>query len=258
MQRFYAASFAAALGSLTRSAEAVNLANTFGVPGDDNADRQHIRHGLSEAEQALADLPVSRVIQHQFDRLKKAADGNTGGNELSILIREFHNNLMVELTSAWFLMIPAERRDYYEQLDPAFGPEVATAFDIATADIAAASRCYALDEWTACVFHLMRTLEHGLKKLAAIAELPPEAAAHENWKNIIDQIERKIRDMEQLPKSPEKVTRLQTLSEAAAQFRWFKDAWRNHVSHGHASYDMHSGPMIWTHVRAFMQQLAAL
>lgn len=53
------------------------------------------------------------------------------------------------------------------------------------------------------LFHLMRVLEHGLHHLAAEVEVSvsPE---FENWKDIIDQIEKRIRGMEQLTKSPEK------------------------------------------------------
>jgi hypothetical protein len=103
----------------------------------------------------------------------------------------------------------------------------------------------------------MRVLEHGLKKLAGEVDLPSDSMEHENWKNIIDQIEKKIREMEGLKKTPEKIERLKVLSGAAVQFRYFKDAWRNHVSHAHASYDNHSAPQVWTHVREFMRSIAS-
>lgn len=85
--------------------------------------------------------------------------------EVVILVREMNNNLMVELSSAWFLMIPADRRFVYEQPNPIFGEVVYNVFPDARRDIAAAGRCYALDEWTACVMHLMRALEFGLRWL---------------------------------------------------------------------------------------------
>ncbi len=255
MQRFRAASFGALMASLGRTTAAINTANAFGVGDKVEADRKFIRETLEESAPSLSEFPLSPVLRSQFDRLVRAVDHSSGA-ELSILVQELGNNLMVELSSAWFLMISADRREYYEQRQPPFGEAVADAFLGASSDIAAASRCFALDEWTACVFYLMRILEHGLRKLAEIVQLPPEAAQHENWKNIIDQIEKKIREMESLPKSQEKVAKVQRLSEAAAQFRWFKDAWRNHVAHAHATYDNHTGPLVWTHVRSFMQQLA--
>ena len=137
-----------------------------------------------------------------------------------------------------------------------FGDKVAVAFEEATIDIQAASRCLALDEGTACVFHSMRVLEHGLRWLADAVGLPKEQVAHENWKNVIDQIERRIRSVETAPKSSDKLERLRVYSGAAVQFRYFKDAWRNHVSHARAHYDSRKAAAIWNHVKEFMQHLA--
>ena len=256
MQRFRAASFGVVMASLGRATEAINVSNFYGIAKDDASDRAMIQDALKEVGPELLELPLSRVLRDQFERLVKSIN-RADGAELAILVREFANNLMVELSSSWFLMVFADNREHYEQRRPAFGEPVALAFIEASGDIAAASRCLALDEWTACVFHLMRVLEHGLRTMAEIVGLPSDAMQHENWKNIIDQIEKKIREMEALPKTPEKVIRIQILSEAALQFRYFKDAWRNHVSHAHASYDNHTVPLVFVHVRAFMQHMAA-
>jgi hypothetical protein len=174
------------------------------------------------------------------------------------MIRELINNIIIELSSPWFLMIPANQRWQYEQTQPVFGSAVAQVFSEASADIEAAGRCFALDEWTACVFHLMRSLEHALRKMAATVGLPPDAMAYENWRSIIDQIESKIRELEKTRKSAEKVETLRLFSDAAVQFRYFKDAWRNHVSHSRVSYDQHTAPPIWLHVKLFMEQIATL
>jgi len=239
MQRFHAPSFAAAMTEMGRAATGVALANQAGLLADDDLDRRIIGEALQGAQDALADVPLSATVQAQFFRLKKALkDGNP--SELAILVREFHANVTVELAASWFLMVPAPKRELYEQRAVPFGDGVAQAFPDAARDIAAASRCLALDEWTACVFHLMRALEHGLHKTADSVGLPPEAMALENWKNVIDQIEKKIRAIESEPKTPEKSERIRFLSQAAAQFRYFKDAWRNHVSHSRITYDWSS------------------
>lgn len=79
----------------------------------------------------------------------------------------------------------------------------------------------------------------------------------ENWKNIIDQIEKEIRKFEPLPKSPQKTADLEFYGRTAAQLRSFKDAWRNHVSHSKGTYDESEAILVWTHVRTLMEQLAA-
>lgn len=256
MIRFRVSSYAASLMSLGRAAMAIESADLARLPEDGDSDRAIIRNALAEADPSLEELPLSPVARYQFQQLQKRVDSASGA-ELAILVRELCNGLMVELSGPWFLMIEADKRRYYEQKRPPFGEQVSKTFHQASNDIAAASRCYALDEWTACVFHLMRVLEHGLKNLSEKVGFAPDAMRQENWKNIIDQIESKIREMEALPKNAEKSAKIQVLSEAATQFRYFKDAWRNHVAHSHASYDNHSGQRVWTHVKEFMEHLAA-
>jgi hypothetical protein len=250
MQRFRASALLVVASSLSRASV------TLTVAGDDPAfDRDLVMNMLAEVGPPLKELPLSRVILDQFRRVEAlAATGPL--YELSILVRELNNNLIVELTSHCYLMIPHERRQYYEQKNKPFGERAAAVFPEAQGDMSAASRCFALDEWTACVFHLMRILEHGLHTLANWVGLPPEAMSYENWKNVIDQVEKKIREMEALPKGPDKTAKLQAFSEAASQFRYFKDAWRNHVSHSRVSYDQHTAPPVWLHVGMFIQHLA--
>jgi len=255
MQRFRAPSFAAAMSALGRAVTAVRAANYHGVFDDAAVDRRYIREALDEAMSEFADIPLSPVVQHQVARLHNRID-SVDGQTLATLMQEVHENVIADLCSAWFLMIPHDKREYYEQRGQPFGQLVADTFPSAVGDIAAASRCFALDEWTACVFHLMRVLEHGLRSLAMAVGLGADAMSHENWKNVIDQIEKQIRAMENEPKTPEKVERIQRLSSAAAQFRYFKDAWRNHVSHSHASYGPQEGERAWIHVKAFMEQAA--
>jgi hypothetical protein len=136
------------------------------------------------------------------------------------------------------------------------GQTFETAFQDAIKDAHSGIQCFVLDQWTASVFHFMRVLEHGIRCICLIVEIPTENIQLENWKNILDQIEKKIRAMEQRPRSQEKVENLRFLSEAAANFRYFKDAWRNHVSHSRAVYDSIDAKRVMDHVIDFMQQLA--
>lgn len=255
MKRFRASSFGAVLSSFARVSGAVEAAKALRFSDAEEINIEAIRKVVAEAKQAVSELHLSHVLRSQYERLEDSVK-RADSAELSILMREFHNNLIVELTSSWFLMISADRRDYYEQPHPPFGDVVTGVFPEASQDIAAASRCLSLDEWTACVFHLMRVLEHGLRWMAINIGLPEEATKHENWKNVVDQIEKKIREMEAAPKSAEKIERLQMYSSMAVDFRYFKDAWRNHVAHSHQHYDQHAGETVWVHVRSFMQSAA--
>ena len=73
---------------------------------------------------------------------------------------------------------------------------------------------------------------------------------------MIDNIESKISDLRSLPKGQAKDDLLTFYSEGAVQFRYFKDAWRNHVAHLREEYDRDQARSILTHTCDFMEHLA--
>lgn len=160
-----------------------------------------------------------------------------------------------ELNKRLFLLVDDKKSVFYENHD-AFSPVVCSAFPSTKDDIKAAGSCFALEQSTACVFHSMRVLEKGIRCLAGKIGLPPESNL-QNWKNILDQIEAKIRLIEKQPKSEEKNAALRFYSGAATQFRYFKDAWRNHVSHSDVSYGSDEASIVFNHVKEVMTSLAS-
>ncbi len=155
-------------------------------------------------------------------------------------------------------MVPVQYREYYDPPEPLFGFDVEAQFvEGVNADIADAGRCIALEQWTAAVFHLMRVLEHGLRQFAQLVEASfPTSIELENWKNIIDVIEKQIRAIEQQPKSAQTSATLQFYSNAANHFWYFKEASRNHVAHSRATYDEREALRVYNAVKDFMEQLA--
>jgi hypothetical protein len=115
--------------------------------------------------------------------------------------------------------------------------------------------CAGVDLWALGVFQFMRVLERGLKALASDVCKQFDV---QNWQTIIDQIESEIRQLgKTLPSGTPKTERLQFLSEAAKEFVYFKDGWRNYVSHNRGAYDEHQARSVMEHVRAFMTTLAS-
>jgi hypothetical protein len=109
----------------------------------------------------------------------------------------------------------------------------------------------------ASVFHSMQVLEKGIRVLANDVG---ETFTVQQWDQILGTIESKIKGMQNngipgLDKQA-KDARLQFLSEAAKEFRYFKDGWRNYVSHGHAEYDDDEAKRVLQHVREFMTHLS--
>jgi hypothetical protein len=127
-------------------------------------------------------------------------------------------------------------------------------FPSAAYDMREANSCYAVSRYTASVFHCMRVLEYGLVTLATNVG---EDASYANWKTIIDRIEKKIRETrESMHRGDAKEARMKFLAEAAKEFLYFKDGWRNHVAHAKSRYDGPQALSAISHTYAFMNHLS--
>jgi hypothetical protein len=132
---------------------------------------------------------------------------------------------------------------------------VVDSFPSTEKDVLAGVDLWALGHSTASVFQFMRVLEHGLR---ALAKDVGKTFDVQNWQNIIDQIESEIRSLgKTLPSGLAKSDRLQFLSEAAKEFSYFKDGWRNYVSHNRAAYDEQQARNVLEHVKSFMTVLSS-
>jgi hypothetical protein len=152
-----------------------------------------------------------------------------------------------------FLYVPPDRAPHYES-ETSLSDVAKKAFPSAVSELRAARNAYALGLNIASVFHCMRALEHGLHSMAADVRKTFDI---QNWQNIIDEIEAEIRnEAKALPRGVPKNERLQFLSEAATQFLYFKDGWRNYVSHGRANYEEANAESVISHVTSFLEILA--
>lgn len=192
----------------------------------------------------------------KIERLKRrlSNDQTLTVIQAEVLLKELHNDLLDELRSPYFLMIPSQLRPLYEQKEPPFGEAVAAAFPAASYDIAAAARCYAIDEWTASVFHLMRAVEHALRVLAR--RLKIKKVDTKDWALLIGDVDSALAVIRQRKRTAARDRRLQYYSQARAHFGVFKDAWRNHVMHSHSKYDQREAANIYSSIKSFMEELA--
>jgi hypothetical protein len=175
------------------------------------------------------------------------------GKEMAARLKDFRSKLEQELNDRFFLYLNASEAKLFENERP-FGEEVWTAFPSAQFDAREAAQSLAVGRHTACVFHCMRVLEHGLRALAKDVQ---KTFDQQQWHNIIEEIESEIRSIAKTgPKTAEKDERLQWLSEAAKEFFYFKDGWRNYVAHGRSRYDGPQATSALEHVRVFMRHLA--
>jgi HEPN domain-containing protein len=135
---------------------------------------------------------------------------------------------------------------------------ITVAFPSASEELVAAGNGLTASLYTACVFHSMRAAEIGLRALGnelgvSFPDKPIELA---EWANILDQAESKIVAMKALPRGTEKDEQLHFYSQAALQFRYFKDAWRVRVSHARENYEEAAAIRVFNHTMEFFETLA--
>jgi len=187
-------------------------------------------------------------------RVYSSANSKCTYQELYMRVVALREAMEDELRGRKLVLVPGLKAEYCDRED-LFGDRVVSAFPSAVKDIKEAGNCYAVDLNTACVFHSMRVLEKGL---TALAKAVGAAYTSENWGRILERIEAKIAEMEKISikTNPAKLADLQFYGEAATEFKYFKNAWRNHVVHSSVRYDQEDALKIMNHVRDFMQHLS--
>ncbi len=192
-----------------------------------------------------------------LDRLDKDGSDLRSDYQSVIFTTEKLNALidamLGQLRRRYYIAIPPDVADFYEKPESKF-PLSLVMFPSSSSDIKEACRCFALERYTACVFHAMGILQVGLYALADECKVAfPFKIELADWENVIAGIESKIKAMNGLPKSNQKDADLKFYSSLATQFRYFKNAWRNHVAHLREEYDKDQAHSILIHVRDFME-----
>jgi len=243
------ASFLVQVGCLTQVLEIPSMFFMGDEPVKDEY-RQKIREFLSglENDADVFGLPLTaKSLKRLFEELD---DEGYTNSQLAERLQELRGRYSDELDDRLFLSVTSGHASYL-QTPQAGWRETIDKFPSTFLDVEEASRCFALGRYTASVFHAMRVLEVGLVCLALEFGV---SAGRSNWGPIIDRIEAEItkRSKTQGASWPDQ----QFYSAAAAQFRFFKDAWRNHVIHRRLSFDEEGAQQIYVHVREFMGHLA--
>jgi hypothetical protein len=173
--------------------------------------------------------------------------------------REFESLIVVlyeELKNTLFAYLPDNRRKYFYAKN--YIPEaIKEAFPKARAEIREAGKCFAFGRFTATVLHCVRAVEIGLRAMARALSIENKIPIEQlDQETLIRQIESKIAGMKDLPKSAEKDADQKFYSEAAMQFRYFKDGWRVRAAHAREVYDEDQAKGMIEHTVTFFEVLA--
>lgn len=183
------------------------------------------------------------------------------GEMLARELQGLEGQMIQALGKRKFAYIPPPNDKYFER-DELFGKEVFEAFGKAQADIKDAGNSFAASLYTACVFHLMRASEHGLRALARKLKvkishkhqlIPLE---YGEWDKIITAITAKIGAARNSANTPKRAHLLEIYSDANQHCLFMKDIWRNTASHARKAYTHNEALAAMERVRDFFQFLA--
>jgi hypothetical protein len=193
----------------------------------------------------------------RLDRVMEyAAEAGSHVDDVANLLTTLLQAMEDELKRRKFLYVPHEDAEMYEHPEKCFSKTL-TAFPSAKHDIEEACKCFALGLYTACVFHSMAVLQVGLYAMAKDLGVSFKHSIQlAEWQGVIAGIEAKIEPLRHMPKSDQRDELLSFFSGCAAQFRYFKDAWRNHVAHMREVYSRVQAQSVLLHVQDFMEQVS--
>jgi hypothetical protein len=213
---------------------------------------------LDHALQMLQFGPITPVVGHKVTASIDAIDRQTGE----------------ALQSGVVLFLEAEKARWHNALTPEtnypndkprwerrqIDPNVRTAFMSAVPDLEAAGNCYATDNDTASVFHLMRAVEHGLRAFAVavgtpVGKLPFD---YESWENLINDANKEwVKTVDTWGKSAEQINARRFFKRIVADLTAFKDDVRNVTMHTRGDYDANGAMSVRNRVDEWFVVLAS-
>jgi hypothetical protein len=229
---------------------------TSDAPGALTTDsgRKWIWAHIGPLRDELAPLGLSASLL-QIQHIWNHADRWTR-KELAAGFETLRWTIEQELNEKCFLFLTKEDTELFES-DTPFGPNVTAAFPSANRELKEAAQCIALAKGTASVFHAMRAVESGI---GALARQVGKTFDVQQWGVVLNEIESEIGKIRRsgIPGLSKELKdeKLEFLSRSAVQIGYFKDGWRNYVSHNKRPYDISEARSIYEHVGAFIRILS--
>lgn len=164
-------------------------------------------------------------------------------------LEEIDRALGKDLAKTTLMYVPAENAKYldgcsksnadtmFDDSEQPMGKRVSYRFPEARKEIVVALTCYAVEAYTACVFHLMRAVEIGARVMISRSGLSagrhlPCAIELCTWKQLIETLNKGLDDLRPgTSTDPKKRDKLEYYTQLVGIFMHFKDPWRNKVSH---------------------------
>jgi hypothetical protein len=177
--------------------------------------------------------------------------------EVRFHIQHITERIIDDMDEQYFLHVKSDRVRYYNE--PAlFGGSVERKFSGVAEDISNAGRCFALAQYTASVFHLMRVMEHCVQRFGKKLKVSIDVK-NETWYQIMDHVNNAIGALPSGKKATASQNKKrQDYAMAAGRLDHVRIVWRNRVMHPKDSYDEHQSLEVIESVRTFLESITQL
>jgi hypothetical protein len=190
-----------------------------------------------------------------FKRMKDSLEGGTTWKGMGVIATEVMNRLEDECRRKIVMAIDPDNVKYFSNAQffdskDATAKKVSVEFPSANEDIAEAGKCLACGRSTACVMHLNRVAEVGLRALAKALNVPEQ----NDWGKYLQGIDTELQ--KRMKSSGVRTSDEQFYAEASITFDGVRRAWRNPTMHVDKTYTSERAEEILVAVRSFMRHLA--
>jgi hypothetical protein len=210
--------------------------------------RPLIQHCRSEFGFIELRTSIARIDEQILVKLR---DGVTVG-ELEVELRVLRETIESEVTGHEFAYIAQDKTTEYRNWKGTW-KRVLDNFDEARKEVDQAVVCFALEFYTATVFHMMRVAEIGLRSLASkISVTLKHDIELEDWNTILKAVDKQLEDLHNSPKTASRQAELKVYSDVASHLRYMK-AWRNDMAHVRCVYNEGEAKSALTRVRELME-----
>jgi hypothetical protein len=197
-----------------------------------------------------------------MDELHRVAypgfSGQTEAPEIG-LIESLERQALGHLENIGFFAVHPDRADFYGEKGQAwFSLAARQKLSAAAHDMRDACQCYALDQWTASVFHCMRVLEIAFRALARHLQVSLQHdLEYADWNTLQNQVNSRIRALHDEKRGRAKSEELEFYTACATELDHFGWAWRHGVCHARTRHDQQSAREVLDRVRKFVDRVAA-
>lgn len=205
-------------------------------------------------EYELGAIPVDiQILEAKLVNSRKPHQLEIYTNDILDEVRRIKTSFIYVLSKRWFYALNVQAAEHYG-LVAAFGEQFWEKFKNARDDLEHAGNCLALGEGTACVMHLMRTMEIVIRDMGNRLNMTFDLK--DTWGGILRDVDAKI---EEMPASAlDEQQKKHQWSECRNYLWHVKRAHRDDSMHGARSYSPTEAKQVWDAMKDFSLYLITL